>query len=264
MRSTGFQFNERDLEIVHHAHQLRIATIDHLSALTNRSQKALERRLPKLRDARYLKRLRPRPHKGLYVLGSQGMSALIEGGLASDEFADRRQRQAEWKDLYIPHALLVASIHMKLLLLSRHGSAKLVDWQHDQPRLWDSVETASDGKLPVQPDAYFTLSCGRQCPDKDEPHFFLEADLGTMSHRRIAKKITAYAAYHQQQRHVAKFGISYFQVAIVTQTKTRAKNLRAEFHPAMSTAQRRAYHFIPLEDLTLELLLAVTTDRAAA
>ena len=70
-----------------------------------------------------------------------------------------------------------------------------------------------------------------------------------MSHGRIAKKITAYAAYHKQQRHVKKFGIPSFQVAVITQTKARAENLRAEFYPSMSTSQRRAYHFTVLEEL---------------
>ena len=87
-------------------------------------------------------------------------------------------------------------------------------------------------------------------------HFFLEADTGTMSHTRIALKIKAYAAYHQQQRHVAKFGMSYFQVAIITNTRARAENLKAELHQGMSSGQQRAYRFIPLEDLTLDALLA--------
>jgi len=42
----------------------------------------------------------------------------------------------------------------------------------------------------------------------------------------------------------------------VTHTVARAENLKQEFHPAMSAAQRRAYHFIPLEQITLEALLA--------
>ena len=263
MSSTGFQFNERDAEIVHYVYQLRVATLDHLAALTNRSQKALERRLPKLREERYLTRLRPRPHKGLYVIGSEGVQALIEGGYAPQELADRRRRETEWKDLMIPHALLVASIHARLLILSRHGSVTLADWRHDEPSFWDSVETPADGKLPFRPDAYFILRSSGRPAQKKERHFFLEADVGTMSHTRIAQKIRAYAAYHQQQRHVAKFGINYFQVAIVTQTKARAENLRAELHAAMSTAQRRAYHFIPLEELTLEALLASTEKMAA-
>jgi hypothetical protein len=77
-----------------------------------------------------------------------------------------------------------------------------------------------------------------------------------MSHTRIALKIKAYAAYHQQQLHVAKFGMNYFQVAIITNTRARAENLKAELHRGMSTAQQRAYHFVPLEDLTLDALIA--------
>jgi len=249
--STAFQFNERDAEIVHYVYQLRVATLDHLAALTNRSYRTLERRVPKLRDGRYLRRLKPRPHKGLYVIGSESIPVLIEGGYAPDDLAEKRSRETEWKDLMIPHALFVASIHAKLLLLSRHSPVKLIEWQHERPAIQDSVQTP-EGKLPVRPDAYFVL----QQAEKNKLHFFLEADTGTMSHARIAQKITAYAAYHQQQRHVAKFGFNYFQVAIVTETRARALNLRAEMHQGMSTAQQRAYHFIPLEDLTLEALLA--------
>jgi hypothetical protein len=261
MQCTGFQFNERDAEIVHYVYQLRVATLDHLSALTDRSQKTLERRVPKLRDERYLVRLKPRPHKGLYVVGPEGVSVLIEGGYAPIDLAEKRRRQMEWKDLMIPHALLLASIHTKLLLLSRHGPITLDDWRHDEPGMWDSVETQHDGKLPVRPDAYFVLRAAEK--PSHRLHFFLEADVGTMSHNRIMQKVAAYAAYHQQQRHVAKFGIDYFQVAIVTQTKARADNLRAELHPAMSAAQRRAYRFVSLDELTLGALMGGSEKIAA-
>lgn len=257
MSSTGFQFNERDAEIVHYVYQLRVATIDHLAALTNRSHKALERRLPKLRDERYLVCLKPRPHKGLYVIGPESVPVLVEGGYAPHELAEKRRRETEWKDLMIPHALLVSSIHTKLLLLSRRGSITLEHWQHDEPSLWDSVETPNDGKLPIRPDAYFILRPAGRPTEKNERHFFLEADVGTMSHARIAQKIKAYAAYHQQQRHVAKFGMDYFHVAVVTQTKVRAENLRTELYQAMSSGQRRAYHFMSIDELSPEVLIGL-------
>src|SRR5580704_9717154 len=117
--STAFQFNERDAEIVHYVYQLRVATLDHLAALTNRSYKTLERRMPKLRDEHYLRILKPRPHKGLYVIGTEGVPVLIQGGYAPNDLAEKRLRENEWKDFTIPHALLVASIHTKLLLLAR-------------------------------------------------------------------------------------------------------------------------------------------------
>jgi hypothetical protein len=103
MKNTGFQFNERDADIVHYVYQLQVATLDHLAALTNRSQKTLERRVPKLRDERYLRRLRPRPHKGLYVIGPRAVPILIENGYAPEDLRDKRLRENEWKDLTIPH-----------------------------------------------------------------------------------------------------------------------------------------------------------------
>jgi hypothetical protein len=264
MLSSGFQFTDRDAEIVNYVYQLRVATLDHLAALTNRSYKTLERRVPKLRDERYLRRLKPRPHKGLYVIGSESVPVLIEGGYAPDELAERRRRENEWKDLTIPHALLVASIHSKLLLLSRLSPIKLAFWQHEDASLQDTVQTPSDGKLPVRPDAYFILQHTGRPAGRNKEHFFLEADTGTMSHTRIALKIKAYAAYHQQQRHVAKFGMNYFQVAIITNTRARAENLKAELHLGMSVAQQRAYHFIPLQDLTLDALVGVVEKPLAA
>jgi hypothetical protein len=71
-----------------------------------------------------------------------------------------------------------------------------------------------------------------------------------MSHRRTALKTKAYVAYHREQRHVGKFGIDSFRVAIVTQTSARAQNLETEIHATMSTAQRRAYPIVALEELT--------------
>ena len=254
--TTGFQLTKRDAEIVHYVYQLRIATLDHLAALTKSSYKTLERRVPKLREEKYLDRLKPQPHKGLYVLGSEGVPLLIEEGYAPQDFAEKRRRETEWKDLGINHALLVASIITKLLLLTRDAPVKLALCQHDSPALWDSVQTPHDGKLPFRPDLYFILQHTERPAGKNKLPFFGEADVGTMSHRKIELKLKAFSAYHQQQRHVAKFGINYFQVAFITQTRGRAENLKQEFYPSMSAAQRRAYHFIPLEDLTLDALLA--------
>jgi hypothetical protein len=93
--------------------------------------------------------------------------------------------------------------------------------------------------------------------------FLLEADTGTMPHARIALKIKAYAAYHEQQRHLLKFGMNYFQVVIVTQTRERAESLKIEFHASVSAPQRRAYHFIPLDELAPDALLAQTPAAAS-
>src|ERR1700687_1976436 len=73
--TTSFQFTKQDAEIVHYVYQLRLATLDHLAALTNRSYKALERRVPKLREGRHLRALQLQPHdcctQGTAPLNSQ-------------------------------------------------------------------------------------------------------------------------------------------------------------------------------------------------
>jgi|SRR5579871_702628 len=259
-----FHFTDRDAEIIQYVYELRLATLDHLVALTNRSYKTLERRVPKLRAEKYLQRLRPRPHKGLYVIGREAVPLLIREGYAPDDIAEKRRRETEWKDLTIPHALLLASIHTKLLLLSRGSPITLTAWHHDGPDLWDNVQTPQDGKLPVRPDAHFILRHAKLPADKNNKlHFFLEADVGTMSHGKIESKINAYIAYHEQQKHVTRFGINYFQVAIISATSARADNLREQFHASLSAAQRRAYHFIALQDLTFTALLGGLERQAA-
>jgi hypothetical protein len=84
-----------------------------------------------------------------------------------------------------------------------------------------------------------------------------------MSHASNALKIKAYAAYHVQQRHLQKFGMNSFHVAIVTQTRARAESLKIEFHSSVSAPQRRAYHFIPLDELAPDALLAQTPTAAS-
>src|SRR5215471_14608329 len=95
--TTGFEFTDKDAEIVHYVHELRVATLDHLAALTNRSHKTLERRVLKLRREDFLRRLKPRPHKGLYILGSAAPNVLMQSGHAPEELAEKRPREAEWK-----------------------------------------------------------------------------------------------------------------------------------------------------------------------
>jgi hypothetical protein len=50
--------------------------------------------------------------------------------------------------------------------------------------------------------------------------------------------------------------MDYFQVAIITQIVAGAENLKAQLYPTMSAAQRRAYHIIAYEELTLDAFLA--------
>ena len=78
-----------------------------------------------------------------------------------------------------------------------------------------------------------------------------------MSHRRMATKIEGYVAYHEQEQHMQKYpGMRAFLVATVTQTRSRADELREDLHPLIPHAAcRDAYLFVPFEDLALATLL---------
>src|ERR1700704_4688037 len=117
----GFQLQDRDIELLHSVHQLRIATIDHLAALSGRSVRAMWGRLLKLRERRYLASVARFMQKQVYAIGSKGMPVLIEHGYAPQDLADRRLRHHELTEIGIRHSLFVADIHARMLLLTRTG-----------------------------------------------------------------------------------------------------------------------------------------------
>jgi hypothetical protein len=261
----GFQLQDRDIELLHCVHQLRIATIDHLAALSGRSVRALWGRLRKLTERRYLVSAARFMQKHVYAIGSAGVPVLIEEGYAPEVLKEKRLRHRELTEIGIRHSLFIADIHTRMLLLTRTGPIKLAHWQ-EGPALWDSVAgSAASPALPVRPDAYFILKHAGRPEGKNKFHAFLEADRSTMSHERMAAKIAGYVAYYDQRLHARKYpGMHSFLVAIVTETRPRANELRKSLHPLIPhSASRDAYLFIPFEDLALTSLLPKAAANAA-
>jgi hypothetical protein len=253
----GFELQEGDTELLHAVYQLRIATIDHLAALSGRSVRALWGRLLKLKERRYLASVARFMQKQVYAIGSKGVPVLMLHGYAPRNFAERRLRHNELTEIGIRHSLFVADIHTRILLLTRSSPVTLAHWQEGSA-LWDSVVPhRDDPALPVRPDAYFILKQAARPEGKNSFHVFLEADRSTMSHERMATKIAGYLAYYEQQGYRQKYpGMRSFVVATVTQTRERAEELRKDLHPLIPhAASRDAYLFISFEDLTFASLL---------
>jgi hypothetical protein len=247
-----FQFCDTDLPILQYVFQLRLATIDHIAVLVGRSYKQTAERLARLEEHRYLAVLTRRPNKHVYAIGRDGVPALIEQGYAPKELAGRRIRHHELKELGIKHAVFIATIHVKLLQLAGAAGFTITKWVEGSS-LWDRVTTSNSVVLPIRPDALFTITW----PDgKGRAHFFLEADRGTMAHSRMKDKITGYAAYFQQQRHIEKYDdMKVFRVATITETRGRADGLTGEFREIMQPAWLAAYPVISIENLTLKALM---------
>lgn len=253
----GFRLQDNDIELIHYVHELRRATIDHLSALSSRSVRALWGRLHKLKERRYLASVARFMQKQVYAIGSEAVPVLIEHGHAPRNLTEKRLRHHELTEIGIRHSLFVADIHTRMLLLTRSGPLTLSHWQ-EGPGLWDSaVPRKDDPAIPVRPDAYFILKHAERPEGKNKFHVFLEADRSTMSHERMATKIAGYVSYYEQERHMLKYpDMRAFIVATVTQTRERAEELRKDLYPLIPrAASRDAYFFIPFEDLTLASLL---------
>jgi len=253
----GFELQDRDIELLNHIFQLRLATIDHLSALSGRSVRALWNRLLKLKQRRYLASVARFMQKQVYAIGPKGVPVLVEHGYAPRDLAEKRLRHHELTEIGIRHSLFIADIHTRMIVLTRNSPIQLSHWQ-EGPALWDSV-IAHEGEspIPVRPDAYFTLKRTDQPEGKNTVHVFLEADRSTMAHSRMAAKIAGYLAYYEHRRHTKRYpGMQAFLVAMVTQTRTRADELRKDLHPLIPhTAARQAYLFTSFGDLTLSSLL---------
>jgi len=252
----GFALQDRDIELLHYVFQLRLATIDHISALSGRSIRALWNRLLKLKQRRYLTSVTRFMEKQVYAIGPEGVNAMIEQGYAPKDMAAKRLRHNELTELGIRHALFIADIHTRLILLTRTGPVALDHWQKGLS-LWESVQPHGGPVLPIRPDAYFILKHRGRPEGKNTFHVFLEADRSTMAHTGMAAKIAGYLAYYEQRRHTKKYpGMQGFLVATVTQTRTRAEELRKGLYPLIPhDAARQAYLFTAFGDLTPSSLL---------
>jgi hypothetical protein len=251
----GFELQDGDIELLHFVFQLRIATIDHLAALSGRSVRALWGRLLKLKERRYLASVSRFMQRNVYAIGTLGVAAMIEHGYAPADLAEKRLRHNELTEIGIRHSLFVADIHMRMLLLTRSSPTTLSQWVEGQ-QLWDTVPgPEGESTIPIRPDAYFVLRNSELPQGRQNVHVFLEADRSTMAHTRIAAKIQGYLTYHGLRRHIIKYpGMQSFIVMTITQTRSRADELRRDLHPLIPRAAQLAYPFIAFEDLTLERL----------
>jgi len=252
----GFELNERDIELLHYLYQLRIATVDQLAALSGRSVRSLWGRLLKLKERRYVAIAARFMQKNAYAVGPVGASLLAAEGYATADIREKRLRHNELTDFGIRHSLFVADIHARMLLLTRGTPVSLSRWIEGTP-LWDTIP-AGDGApaIPIRPDSYFVLTNSEVPEGKKTIHVFLEADRSTMAHTRMAAKVRGYLAYHAGHRYAKKYpGMQSFIVATVTQTRSRAVELRRDLHPLIPRTAQAAYPFIAFEDLTLERLV---------
>ena len=123
--------------------------------------------------------------------------------------------------------MMLVDLHVILTLATHESTFRLMTWREGR-ELSDYVSIVNHSgiqKLPIRPDAFFTLEDSRRPEGSNRAHFFLEADRSTATQTRFKEKISAYWHYLEQGLHTRKFGIKNFRVLTVTLTDPRAKNL---------------------------------------
>jgi len=247
---SGFQLATGDIEILRFLYDYRFLHIGHLIALTGRRHQMIHRRLLKLVDRRFIARITPPAHKHIYTLGRAAGSVLVEHGIAPLELIDARLRHHELKELFLKHTLMIVDLHVGLARATCDSHARLVLWKQGQD-LYDRVtfkEAGRNVRLPVRPDAFFTLEDVTRDPGKNRLHFMLEADRSTTTHERFLKKIKAYWQYFIQELHTKKYSIKSFRVVTVALTKERALNLREAAEHILPQAARKYYLFAAIHE----------------
>ena len=249
--SLGFALTEGDIEILGLILDHRFLQRGQVSALTGRHPKRLHRRLSKLESHGYLTTLRFPQREYIYGLGRAGCLILVERGRAEAELLETVSARMNLRKSSLKHEMMIVDIHVRLTLASNAGPVRVAVW-NEGSELHDSVLAVDDkgtSRLPVRPDAYFSLLDSRRPDGANRANYMLEADRSTATHARFQEKIRAYWAYIEQGRHEKKFAIKGFRVLTVTLTDARAENLSAFAASVLPEKARKYFFFTPLSRL---------------
>ena len=214
----------------------------------------MHRRLFKLVNGGFLTTIKLPQQKHIYGFGKASLPILVEQGIADEQLLSTRLRTSELKPLFLKHEMLVVDIHVMLSLASSANSVRLVSWQEGRG-LFDFVTVADHNelrKLPIGPDAFFTLEDSRRPEGANRANFFLEADRSSETHTRFRDKIRAYWHYLEQGLHAKKFGIKSFRILTVTLTDARAENLCRLAESMLPDRAKKHYLLTSLKKFSLE------------
>ena len=89
---------------------------------------------------------------------------------------------------------------------------------------WQEIDEIE--RVPVEPDALFTLRFKDRPEDRQLVHFFYEADRGTMVMTDMLRKMRAYYHFVKRQQHRAAFGVHPIRAVLIETTdEARGKKL---------------------------------------
>jgi hypothetical protein len=221
----------RDWEIVRIVAQHRVISSEDLQLLLAGSNQMVLRRLQKLFHHGYLDRPRSQRQRGnapmVYAIGEKG-AGLLARESGQQQVTDWSEKNRRLGANYLEHALMVSRFQAALrFAVNAKGIADVERWIADGV-VRDSVsvehETSSE-RIPIAPDAFFTLRLTNEPDGCNRINVFLEADRGTMTTKRFVTKMRGYWHYWRGGKQEDQFGVKNFLVLTVTRTSERAGSL---------------------------------------
>ncbi len=145
---------------------------------------------------------------------------------------------------FLNHGLMVSRMHFMVEMACRKsgGVVDLEAWcqggqiaghkaevpkvrssRHGGEMFWQEVEETE--RVPVEPDALFTLRFNDRPQTQQLANFFYEADRGTMVATDMLRKFRGYHHFiKKQQRHKDAFGIHPVRAVLVETTDERGRS----------------------------------------
>jgi hypothetical protein len=163
---------------------------------------------------------------------------------------------------FLNHGLMISRMHFMVEMACRKsgGTVALEAWcqggqiaghKADVPKVrssrqggqlfWQEIDETE--RVPVEPDALFTLRFKDRPEDRQLAHFFYEGDRGTMVITDMLRKFRGYQHFiKKQQRHKEAFGVHPIRAVLVETTdEARGKRLMELVnHPLVSGPAKRA------------------------
>lgn len=246
------QITNTSLAILATIHDYKIIPTSFIVRLVPGHEKSIHRHLQQLYHKELINRFAfmrgKNPSEFYYYLdNSAALELLVLNGVERDhlEFEEvRRNREKRYSDvndpkqteemqgklLFLKHEVMISRFHGMLELASAatNGSIRLSNFQQGA-RLWAKVEVPKlafrnsawteldeTEQLPHRPDAFFTLSFPNG--DREDLHFFYEADRHRTDTNKYNKKLRAYFHFVVKQKLHREFYDIQRVRAVLTET----------------------------------------------
>jgi hypothetical protein len=276
--------SDRDLDLLETILNYRFCAASELARLVGGNEDVTFRRLRLLWEMRLISRFAfagihthsqfyyylDNP-EALHLLFDRGRLKVVDPQMLEEvkgnqqrDYATAAHRHSEGQLLFLRHELMLSRLHFMLEQGAKSSSCQLEAWRQGavlqgskvevpvikstrsgNTYLWQEHDVQTE-RLPVEPDALFTLRFPDRPAEQQLVHFCYEADRGTMNMTDMMKKLRSY--YHfikKQQKHKQAFGVHPIRAVLIETTdEDRAlKLMELVHHPLVVGPDRRSALF---------------------